>query len=214
MSPVSVLPPVQRLRTSGIFSLEGGEFDVENNVWIVGDEDSAIVIDAAHDHQAIARGLGDRELMAIVSTHGHSDHVNAAVALADLTNCPILLHPDDADLWHQVHPHREPDAPLLDGEALLAGGVELQILHTPGHTPGGVCLYAPELGAVFTGDTLFPGGPGATGQPFSDFPTIISSIRDQLVDLPGETVVHPGHGESTTIAEAAEHLDSWAARGF
>ncbi|MEE2036362.1 MBL fold metallo-hydrolase [Nocardiopsis sp. CT-R113] len=211
---MSVLPPIQRLRTSGIFSLEGGEFDVENNVWIVGDEDSAIVIDAAHDHQAIARGLGDRELMAIVSTHGHSDHVNAAVALADLTNCPILLHPDDADLWHQAHPHREPDAPLLDGEALLAGGVELQILHTPGHTPGGVCLYAPELGAVFTGDTLFPGGPGATGQPFSDFPTIISSIRDQLVDLPGETVVHPGHGESTTIAEAAEHLDSWAARGF
>ncbi|GAA0980228.1 MBL fold metallo-hydrolase [Nocardiopsis tropica] len=214
MSPVSVPPPIQRLRTSGIFSLEGGEFDVENNVWIVGDEDSAIVIDAAHDHQAIARGLGDRELMAIVSTHGHSDHVNAAVALADLANCPILLHPDDAELWHHVHPHREPDAPLLDGEALLVGGVELQILHTPGHTPGGVCLYAPELGAVFTGDTLFPGGPGATGQPFSDFPTIIASIRDRLAPLPRETVVHPGHGETTTVAEAAEHLDAWAARGF
>ena len=205
---------VQRLRTSGIFSLEGGEFDVENNVWIVGDREHAIVVDAAHDHEAIARGLGDRELMAIVSTHGHSDHVNAAVLLADLTDSPILLHPDDAELWHQVHPVREPDAPLLHGEVLRVGGIELSVLHTPGHTPGGVSLYAADLGVVFTGDTLFPGGPGATGQPFSDFPTIIASIREHLVSLPGETVVHPGHGESTTIAEAAAHLDDWASRGF
>ncbi|WP_262391749.1 MBL fold metallo-hydrolase [Nocardiopsis sp. CNR-923] len=205
---------MERLRTSGVFSLEGSEFDVENNVWIVGDADSAVVIDAAHDHERIARGLGDRELMAIVCTHAHSDHVNAAVALADLTHTPILLHPDDAQLWHHVHPNREPDAPLLHGETLVAGGVELKVLHTPGHTPGGVCLYAPEIGTLFSGDTLFPGGPGATGQPFSDFPTIIASIRDHLVDLPPETVVHPGHGESTTVAEAAAHVEEWAARGF
>ncbi|OLT25553.1 MBL fold metallo-hydrolase [Nocardiopsis sp. CNR-923] len=210
----SAPPPVERLRTSGVFSLEGSEFDVENNVWIVGDADSAVVIDAAHDHERIARGLGDRELMAIVCTHAHSDHVNAAVALADLTHTPILLHPDDAQLWHHVHPNREPDAPLLHGETLVAGGVELKVLHTPGHTPGGVCLYAPEIGTLFSGDTLFPGGPGATGQPFSDFPTIIASIRDHLVDLPPETVVHPGHGESTTVAEAAAHVEEWAARGF
>lgn len=206
--------PVQRLRTSGVYSFEGDEFDVENNVWIVGNEDSAVVIDAAHDHEAIARGLGDRELMAIVSTHGHSDHVNAAVALGELTDSPILLHPDDIELWHHIHPDREPDAPLLHGEALRAGDVDLHILHTPGHTPGGVCLYAPEIGVVFTGDTLFPDGPGATGQPFADFPTIITSIREQLADLPGETVVHPGHGESTTIAETVAYIDEWAARGF
>ncbi|WP_017574053.1 MBL fold metallo-hydrolase [Nocardiopsis halotolerans] len=211
---MNAVSPVQRLRTSGVFSLEGSGFAVENNVWIVGNEDSAIVVDAAHDHEAIARGLGDRELMAIVATHGHNDHVNAAVALADLTDCPILLHPDDAELWHRVYPNQEPDAPLLHGETLTVGGIELDILHTPGHTPGGVCLYAPELGVVFTGDTLFPGGPGATGQPFSDFPTIIASIRDHLAGLPEDTVVHPGHGESTTIAEAAECLDTWAARGF
>ncbi|MFV2196973.1 MBL fold metallo-hydrolase [Nocardiopsis sp. LOL_012] len=206
--------PVERLRTSGLFSLEGSEADVENNVWIVGDARSAVVIDAAHDHERIARGLGDRELMAIVCTHAHSDHVNAAVALAELTSSPILLHPDDAELWERVHPDREPDAPLLHGETLVAGGLELRILHTPGHTPGGVCLHAAEPGVLFSGDTLFPGGPGATGQPFSDFPTVIASIRDHLAVLPPETVVHPGHGESTTIAEAAEHLDEWARRGF
>lgn len=211
---MSSLSPVQRLRTSGIFSLEGAESEVENNVWIVGNDDSAVVIDAAHDHERIARGLGDRELMAIVCTHGHSDHVNAAVALADLTDCPILLHPDDAELWQHVYPYREPDAPLLHGEVLRAGDVELNVLHTPGHTPGGVSLHAPELGVVFSGDTLFPDGPGATGQHASDFPTIIASIRDQLATLPGDTVVHPGHGESTTVAEAAAHLDEWASRGF
>ncbi|MEU3308523.1 MBL fold metallo-hydrolase, partial [Nocardiopsis sp. NPDC006832] len=110
--------PVQRLRTSGIFSLEGSESNVENNVWIVGDDDTAVVIDASHDHERIARGLGDRELMAIVCTHGHNDHIDAAVALADLTDSPILLHPDDAELWQQVYPYREPDAPLLHGEVL------------------------------------------------------------------------------------------------
>lgn len=206
--------PVDQLRTSGVFSLEGRDWDVENNVWIVGNERTAVVIDACHDHEAIARGLGDRELMAIVCTHGHSDHINAAAALADLTDSPILLHPDDAELWRQVHPRREPDAPLLHGEVLRAGDVELEVLHTPGHTPGGVCLHAPELGVVFTGDTLFPGGPGATGQRYSDFPTIVSSLRDRLFTLPGETVVHPGHGDSTTIGAEAPHLEAWAARGY
>ncbi|GAA3760492.1 glyoxylase-like metal-dependent hydrolase (beta-lactamase superfamily II) [Spinactinospora alkalitolerans] len=205
--------PVDHLVTSGTFRLDGGEWDVDNNVWIVGNERTAVVIDAAHDHEAIARALGDRELMAIVCTHAHNDHVNAAAALADLTEAPILLHPDDAPLWHMVHPDREPDAPLLHGERLQAGDVELEVLHTPGHAPGAVCLHAAELGIVFTGDTLFKGGPGATGRSYSDFPTIVDSIRDRLLTLPPETVVHTGHGDSTTIGDEAPHLEEWIARG-
>jgi glyoxylase-like metal-dependent hydrolase (beta-lactamase superfamily II) len=204
---------VDRLVTSGTFRLDGGEWDVDNNVWIVGDERTAVVIDAAHDHEEIARALGDRELMAIVCTHAHNDHINAAAALADLTDAPILLHPADAELWAMVYPDREPDAPLLQGEWLRAGDVELQVLHTPGHAPGAVCLYAPELGAVFSGDTLFQGGPGATGRSFSDFPTIIDSIRDRLLTLPEGTVVYTGHGDSTTIGEEAPQLPDWVARG-
>ncbi|MBB6118915.1 MBL fold metallo-hydrolase [Nocardiopsis algeriensis] len=206
--------PVVRLRIPGTSLPEEGGLPPESNVWVVGDEESAIVVDAAHDHEAIARGLGDRELMAIVCTHGDADHVGAAAALADLTGTPVLLHPADGRLWEQVHPDREPDAPLLHGEVLVAGGIELRILHTPGHTPGGVCLYAPELGAVFTGDTLLADGPGATARFFSDLPTLAASVRDHLAVLPGETAVHPGRGESATVAEATARLDSWTAGGF
>ena len=112
-----------------------------------------------------------------------------------------------------THPDRKPDAELSDGQILRAGGVELNVLHTPGHAPGAVCLYAPELGTVFTGDTLFAGGPGATGRSFSSFDDIIDSIRDRLLTLPPETVVHTGHGDSTTIGAEAPHLEEWITRG-
>ncbi|MFI1886667.1 MBL fold metallo-hydrolase [Streptomyces jumonjinensis] len=204
---------IDRLVTAGVFSLDGGSWDVENNVWIVGDDTEAIVIDAAHDASAIADALGGRTLRAIVCTHAHNDHIDAAPALADATGAPILLHPDDLPLWKQTHPDRAPDGELSDGRTLTVGGVELTVLHTPGHAPGAVCLYAPELATVFTGDTLFQGGPGATGRSFSHFPTIIDSIRDRLLSLPPETVVRTGHGDGTTIGEEAPRLAEWIQRG-
>ncbi|WP_106401613.1 MBL fold metallo-hydrolase [Actinocorallia populi] len=204
---------ISHLVTSGTFSLDGGIWDVDNNVWIIGDEHEAIVIDAAHDAAAIRDALGGRTLKAIVSTHAHNDHIDAAPVLADATNAPILLHPADLPLWEMTHPDRRPDGELADGQALTVGGIELKVLHTPGHAPGAVCLYAPELGTVFTGDTLFQGGPGATGRSFSDFPTIIGSIREKLLTLPGDTKVYTGHGDSTRIGDEAPHLQEWLDRG-
>jgi glyoxylase-like metal-dependent hydrolase (beta-lactamase superfamily II) len=204
---------VEKVVTAGTFSLDGGTWDVENNVWLVGDDEDVIVIDPAHDANAIRAAVGSRRVNAILCTHGHNDHIDAAPELADLTGAPIWLHPADAALWGMAHPVRQPDAELHGGQVLTIGGIDLQVLHTPGHSPGGVCFYAPALGAVFSGDTLFAGGPGATGRSFSDFPTIIDSISHKLLNLPAETVVHPGHGDDTTIGAEAPQLDDWVVRG-
>ncbi|MEU5387418.1 MBL fold metallo-hydrolase [Kitasatospora cineracea] len=204
---------IEQLVTSGEFSLDGGTWQVDNNVWIVGDDTEAVVIDAAHDAAAIKEALGGRRLLAVVSTHAHNDHVDAAPELSDLTGAPVLLHPADEVLWRQTHPDRAPDGPLADGQEIAVAGTVLTVLHTPGHSPGAVSLYAPGLGTVFTGDTLFAGGPGATGRSFSDFPTIVASIRERLLTLPPETVVRTGHGDSTTVGAEAPHLAEWIARG-
>ena len=120
---------------------------------------------------------------------------------------PVLLHPGDHVLWKLVYRDRQPDGVLAGEQEIEVAGTRLRVLHTPGHSPGSVCLYAAELGergTLFSGDTLFHGGPGATGRSYSDYPTIIASIRGTLLTLPPETVVHTGHGEDTTIgAEAA-----------
>ena len=204
---------IEHLTTSGVFSIDGEDFEVENNIWLVGDDHEVLVVDAAHDAAPIAAAIGDRTVRAIVCTHGHNDHINAADALSRATGgAPVLLHPDDEMLWDIVYPDRRPDDALCEGNELDVAGTRLRVIHTPGHSPGGVCLVGPE-GHVFGGDTLFKGGPGATGRSFSDFPTIIESIRDRLFVLAPETVVHTGHGDSTTIADEAPHLDEWIARG-
>jgi len=204
---------IDKLVTSGTFSLDGGTWDVDNNVWLLGDDREVLIIDAAHDADAILAAVGDRRVIAILCTHGHNDHIDAAPAVAERTGAPILLHPADAPLWGMTHQHRQPDSDLTDGERITLDGVVVTVLHTPGHSPGAVCLSVPALGVVFTGDTLFAGGPGATGRSFSDFPTIIDSISHRLLTLPSATVVHTGHGDDTTIGAEAPQLDDWVVRG-
>lgn len=204
---------IDHLTTSGIFSLDGEDFEVENNVWIVGSDSEVVVLDAPHDAAAIASAIGARRVAAIVCTHGHNDHINAAVELRSLVGAPVLLHSSDLPLWREVHGSVSPDGDLVDGQRLSVGGVELSVLHTPGHTPGGCCLYDSEGAVVFSGDTLFRGGPGATGRSWSDFPTIVESIRRRLLVLPAATRVLTGHGEETTIGDEAPHLEEWIARG-
>jgi len=189
--------------TRGTFSLDGETFDVDNNVWVVGDDDECVVIDAPHDVRTILDAVGSRRVVAIVLTHAHDDHVRVAPELARQTGAPLLLHPADEVLWKLVHPAEPLPVPLADGDEIAVAGQALRVLHTPGHSPGAVCLYAPALGCVFTGDTLFQGGPGATGRSYSDRPTIERSIRERLLTLPPETVVHTGHGGDTTVAAEA-----------
>jgi len=203
---------IEHTVTSGTFNLDGGSWQVENNVWLVGDDTECVLIDAPHAAEPILELIGDRTVTAIVCTHAHDDHITAARELHDRLDAPVLLHPADEVLWRQLYPDFGFTA-LADGERIPVAGTELTVLHTPGHSPGAVCLYAPELTTVFTGDTLFAGGPGATGRSYSDFGTIVCSIRDRLLSLPPETVVRTGHGDSTTVGTEAPQLDEWIARG-
>ena len=193
---------------SGTFSLDGETFDVDNNIWVVGDDEECVVIDAPHDVDAILEVVAGRTVKAIICTHAHDDHVRVAPQLRERVTAPILLHPDDRPLWELTHRDHLWDVDLEDGQSLKIAGASVKVLHTPGHAPGAVCLYVHDLGCVFTGDTLFQGGPGATGRSFSDEDLIKQSIRSRLFELPDETVVHTGHGDDTTIGAEREQLGS------
>ena len=219
---------IDHIVTSGTFSLDGGTWDVDNNVWIIGDDSEVIVIDPAHDVAAIADKVGAREVKAILLTHGHDDHVGVVRDFAHrVGNPPVYLHPDDHVLWDMTYEGYRPDAEIADGDTWNAGGVRIKALHTPGHSPGSTCFFV-ETGlpvpasagagravgpVLFSGDTLFNGGPGATGRSHSSFETIIESIRNVLFALPDATVVLTGHGESTSIGAEAPSLEDWIKRG-
>ncbi|MGO4189935.1 MBL fold metallo-hydrolase, partial [Pseudarthrobacter sp. TAF60_1] len=119
---------------------------------------------------------------------------------------PIIMNPEDLVLWKQVYPDADPDRYHSDGDVFEVGGATLEAIHTPGHSPGSTCFHLESEGTVFTGDTLFNGGPGATGRSYSDYPTILKSIRERLLTLPPETVVRTGHGDNTTIGAERETL--------
>jgi glyoxylase-like metal-dependent hydrolase (beta-lactamase superfamily II) len=206
------MPNIERIVTHGTFELDGGSWEVDNNIWLVGDESDVVVFDAAHSAEPIVAAVRGRNVVAVVCTHGHSDHVTVAPELGEALDAPVLLHPADDVLWQMTHPDKSFRS-MSDDDTLSVAGTELHALHTPGHSPGSVCWYAPELGAVFSGDTLFSGGPGATGRSFSDFPTILQSISGRLGALPADTVVYTGHGDTTSIGDEIVHYDDWAARG-
>ena len=193
--------------SSGTFSLDGETFDVDNNIWVVGDDEECIVIDAPHDVDDILAVVAGRKVKAIIC-HARPRRPRAGRARrsASAVSAPILMHPADKPVWELTHTDHLWDVDLEDGQTVKVGGAALKVIHTPGHAPGAVCLYVHDLGCVFTGDTLFEGGPGATGRSFSDEDLIKESIRSRLFDLPDETVVHTGHGADTTIGAERANL--------
>lgn len=181
---------------------------LENNVYLITctATGASLIVDAAGDADAILSLAEGTDATGVATTHGHSDHHGAIPEVTDKLDVPFMLHSADVDLAG-----KQPESLLVEGPVSI-GDVEAQILHTPGHTPGSVCILLP--GVVVTGDTLFPGGPGATRFDHSSFDTIIESISSKLFTLPDETVVLPGHGDSTTIGTERPQLSEWIERGW
>jgi glyoxylase-like metal-dependent hydrolase (beta-lactamase superfamily II) len=181
----------------------------ENNIFTLSDRVSGegYIVDAGYEPQQVAHSVKDVHVRGILITHGHHDHHEHVDELRELVGAPVLIGADDSGMLAS-----RPDGHLLDGQHLPFGSYALEIIHTPGHTPGSMCLLV--HGHLFTGDTLFPGGPGNTQQDPERFARIIRSIRERLFSLPDETVVHPGHGRDTSIGAERPHLDEWIARGW
>jgi glyoxylase-like metal-dependent hydrolase (beta-lactamase superfamily II) len=183
------------------------------NAWIVGDDDEVIVIDPGRDAGAVLDAAGEREVLAVICTHGHAGHTAAAVEVAERDDAQIALHPRDEMLWRHAHPDDDAEIEMEDGGLFEVGDVALEVIHAPGHTPGSVGLYCEELDAVFSGDVLLATGPAAHDGVFPDFAAQLTAIGERLLTLPGRTRVLPGHGAETTVAAAERLFDSWVTAG-
>ena len=185
----------------------------ETNAWVIGDDDEVIVIDPGEDSGSVLDRVGDREILAVICTHGHPSHVAAAVEVAKRDEAPVALHRADRLLWRTAHRGGDPEIEMADGGRFDVADVQLEVLHTGGHTPGSVSLYCADLGVVFTGDVLAANGPVAHEGVFADFPGQLTAIGERLLDLPAVTRVLPGHGEESTIGDAAKRFDGWVSAG-
>jgi len=185
----------------------------KTNAWIVGDDEEVIVIDPGRDPAGLLEAIGDREVLAVICTHGHPDHVAAALEVAEPDEAPVALHPKDRLLWRDAHPEGDAEIEMSDGGVFEVADVRLEVIHVSGHTPGSVCLYCEDLDAVFTGHALTVSGPVPHGGEFPDFAGQLNAIGEYLLPLPGTTRVLPGEGEETTIGAAEKQFDSWVTAG-
>ncbi|MFC0865754.1 MBL fold metallo-hydrolase [Sphaerimonospora cavernae] len=200
---------IERVVTSGPVEIEGVEHKVENNTWIIGDDDEVIVIDPARDAEKILEKVGDREVLAVICTHGLPDHVGGAIETAARDEAVIAVHPKDKRLWRQTWEETWPDIEMEDEGLFAVAGVELEVLTTPGVTAGGVSLYCEELGAVFTGKTLRADGPGKLGGEYPALADQLTAIGERLFTLAHETRVLPAHGEECLIGDLEPQFDQW-----
>ena len=183
----------------------------DTHTWLIGDDEEVIVIDPGDDPAGVLAAVGDREVLAVICTHGHP--VQAALEVAEPDEAPVALHPKDRLLWRDVHPEDDAEIEMADGGIFEVADVQLEVIHAPGHTPGSVCLYCEDLDVVFTGHVMTANGPVTHDGEFPDFAGQLSAIGEYLLTLPGSTRVLPGEGEETTIGAAEKHFDVWVAAG-
>ena len=191
---------------------------MDNNCYLLADQAAGVgvIIDAAADAGRILRQIGDLRIETILTTHGHQDHWQALREVARATGARVVHHSDD-----QPRIPVRADAAVDHGDMLAFGSAALEIRHTPGHTDGSICAVLhgiaddqPSISEhLFSGDTLFPGGPGKTQSP-DEFAEIMDSLRSRLFTLPDQTWVYPGHGDDTTLGDERGHLEAWQARGW
>jgi glyoxylase-like metal-dependent hydrolase (beta-lactamase superfamily II) len=192
---------------------EGQHAVREANAWLIGDDDEVIVIDPGEDAESVLERVGDREILAVICTHGHASHVAGAVEVAERDEAPVALHRADRLLWRAVHDSGDPEIEMAHGGRFDVADVQLEVVHTPGHTPGSVSVYCADLEVVFTGDALSERGPVPHEGLFADFAGQLTAIGERLLDLPTSTRVLPGHGEESTIGDAAKRFDGWVTAG-
>jgi len=185
----------------------------EANAWIIGDDEEVIVIDPGRDAAGVLEKAGDREILAVICTHGHPVHVAAALEVAERDEAPVALHRADKLHWRSAHPKENADIEMEDGGVFEVADVSLEVLHTPGHSQGSCSLYCQELGAVFTGDALLASGPAPHDGIHPDFPRQLTAIGEKLLDLPDDTRVLPGHGEESVISAASKEFENWITAG-
>src|SRR5690242_5812795 len=183
----------------------------DRNAWVIGDDEEVIVVDPGEYSAPVLDTVGDREILVVICTHGHAAHTAAAWAVAERDEAPVALRPKDRLHWREAHGDEIPEIEMEQDGAFEVSDVTLDVLHTPGHTPGSVSLYCEDLGVVFTGDALSADGPRPHDGEFPDFAAQLSAIGAELLPLPVTTRVLSGHGEESTIAEAEQRFDSWFA---
>ncbi len=183
------------------------------NTWVIGDDDEVIVIDPGESAEAVMNVVGQREVLAVICTHGHIRHVAAAKDVASRDEAPVALHGADRLAWREANPGTEPDIQIEQGGIFEVADVTLEVIHAPGHSPGSVVLYCEGLGALFAGDVVSGGGPVPHDGSFDDFPSQLSSIGAHVLTLDGDTRILAGHGEEFTVALAERRFDSWVSAG-
>ncbi|WP_017582890.1 MBL fold metallo-hydrolase [Nocardiopsis valliformis] len=200
-----------RVRTAGTFEFDGEKFEVISNTWIIeADKDGVVIIDPAHDAEAIMEAVGDREVYLIACTNGYSPHIESALKIAEETESDIALHPREMRAWRRIHGAEHRPEIDVEGEgALDIADLHIDVLALPGTTSGTVGFYVSQIGAVFSGDTLRKGEPGMVGNTYIDYTTQLASIGENLLSLPPDTRIFPDRGPSTTVEAEGRNFDSW-----